>query len=74
MELTQILAIITWPIHLKSNQVAKKITDYDYSLPIIEALIADKTNNNQLLIRGINVETQIKSDFMVSNNQSLCRE
>ena len=54
--------------------MAKKITDYDYSLPIIEALIADKTNNNQLLIRGINVETQIKGDFILSNNQSLCRE
>jgi hypothetical protein len=54
--------------------VAKKITDYDYSLPIIEALMADKTTNNQLLIRGINPETQTKGDFMVNDNQASGRE
>jgi hypothetical protein len=54
--------------------VAKKITDYDYSLPIIEALMADKTINNQLLIRGINPETQTKGDFMVNDNQASGRE
>ena len=74
MQLIKILVIITLRTNIKSNQVAKKITDYDYSLPIIEALSADKTVNQQLLIRGINVETQIKGDFMLSNNQSLCRE
>jgi hypothetical protein len=54
--------------------VAKKITDYDYSLPIIEALIADKTENNQFLIRGINQETQIRWDYIVNNNQAYGRE
>jgi hypothetical protein len=54
--------------------VAKKITDYDYSLPNIEALIADKTTDNQLLIRGINSETQIKGDYIVNNNQVAGRE
>jgi hypothetical protein len=54
--------------------VAKKITDYDYSLPIIEALIANKTTNNQLLIRGINLENQIKGNYIVHNNQVSGRE
>jgi hypothetical protein len=54
--------------------VAKKITDYDYSLPIIEALIADRTSNNQLLIRGVNTETLIKGDYIVNNNQVAGRE
>ena len=54
--------------------MAKKITDYDYSLPIIEALIAYKTTNNQLLIRGINLENQIKGDYIVNDNQVAGRE
>lgn len=54
--------------------MAKKITDYDYSLPIIEALIANETTNNQLLIRGINLENQIKGDYIVNDNQAVCRE
>ena len=54
--------------------MAKKITDYDYSLPIIEALIAYKTTNNQLLIRGINLENQIKGDYFVNDNQAVSRE
>lgn len=54
--------------------MAKKITDYDYSLPFIEALIADKTTNNQLLIRGINLENHIKGDYIVHNNQVVSRE
>ena len=54
--------------------MAKKITDYDYSLPIIEALITDKTSNNQLLIRGINLENQIKGDYFVNNSQVAGRE
>ena len=54
--------------------MAKKITDYDYSLPIIEALIAYKTTNNQLLIRGINTETQIKKDYILNNSQVAGRE
>ncbi len=54
--------------------MAKKITDYDFSLPIIEALIADKTSNNQLQIRGINQETQIKGDYILNNNQVGGRE
>ena len=54
--------------------MAKKITDYDYSLPIIEALMADKTSNNQLLIRGINYGTQIKGDYILSDNSSFSHE
>lgn len=54
--------------------MAKKITDYDYSLPIIEALSADKTTNHQLLIRGINQENQVKGDYIVNNNQVAGRE
>ena len=54
--------------------MAKKITDYDYSLPIIEALIAYKTTNNHLLIRGINLETQIKGDYVVHTNRVVSRE
>ena len=54
--------------------MAKKITDYDYTLPIIEALIAYKTTNNQLLIRGINLENQIKGDYFVNDNQAVSRE
>jgi hypothetical protein len=54
--------------------VAKKITDNDYSLPIIEALIATKTTDNQLLIRGTNQETQTKGDFIMNDNQVSGRE
>jgi hypothetical protein len=54
--------------------VAKKITDYDYTLPIIESLGADKTTDNQLLICGINPETLIKGDYIVNNNQVAGRE
>ena len=54
--------------------MAKKITDYDYSLPIIEALMADKTSNNQLLIRGIHLDTLIKGDYILGDNSSFSRE
>jgi hypothetical protein len=54
--------------------VAKKITDYDYTLPIIESLGAEKTTDNQLLIRGINIENQIKGDYILNNNQVAGRE
>jgi hypothetical protein len=65
--------------------VAKKITDYDFSLPIIEAIIPQKTlstgQNESLLIRGAFQNTHVKDDFVVKfrNSQAMgieasCRE
>jgi hypothetical protein len=65
--------------------VAKKITDYDFSLPIIEALIPHKTSskgqNKAFLISGVCQNTHVKDDYVVKfwNSQAMsveasCRE
>jgi hypothetical protein len=65
--------------------VTKKITDYNYFLPTIEALIPDKIfasgRNKPLLIRGLCRKKQVKSDYVVKfrNSQEMsieasCRE
>jgi hypothetical protein len=49
--------------------VAKKITDYDFSFPIIEAIIPQKilseSQNKPFLIRGVCQNTHAKGDYVV---------